>query len=155
MGLLINKKVSARLANKLKSIEVAEDPFLFVIVGDLSLKSMYCETIMAVSSKRIVIAEEASEKSEMIYNIADIEKATVKRMYGNAVMRFTINGKTKEVFRFTYSIAALCDSSALFINNVHNGADAEAEFQLIDATYEKLMNTCPKCGRTLLSNGSE
>lgn len=155
MELLKNKKLSDRLANKLESFDVAGDPFLFVIVGDLSLKSTYSETMMAVSAKRILIVDEALENAEEVYAIANIEKATVKRMYGNAVLRFTVNGKEKDVFRFTYSVASLCDTAALFINNVHNGEDASTEFQLVDATYEKLMNTCPKCGRTLLSAGSE
>lgn len=153
--MLKNKKLSDRLASKLKSFEIAGDPFLFVIVGDLSLKSSYSETMMAVSAKRIVIVDDELENGEEVYEIADVEKATVKRMYGNAVLKFAVNGKVKDVFRFTYSVAALCDTAALFINNVHNGEDAVTEFQTVDATYEKLMNTCPKCGRALLSAGSE
>ena len=76
-------------------------------------------------------------------------------MYGNAVLKLTVKGKTKPVFRFTYSVAALCDTAAMFINNVHNGEDISQQIDIVDATYEKMMNTCPKCGRTLLRTGAE
>lgn len=155
MALLKNKNISNNLEKALKSCETVEDPFLFVIIGDLSLKNKYSETMLAVSAKRVVIIDEALETGMEIYQIENIENASVKRMYGNAVLRFTIKGKTIPVFRFTYSVATLCDTAALFINGVHNGNDINEQFDIVDATYEKMMNTCPKCGRTLLHTGAE
>ena len=155
MELLKNKVLSERFENELKNFEEAEDPFLFVIIGDLSLKNKYSETMLAVSSKRVVVIDEALETGAAIYQIENIENASVKRMYGNAVLRFTIKGKTTPVFRFTYSVAALCDTAARFINAVHEGKDLSEQIEIVEATYAKRMNVCPKCGRTLLHIGAE
>lgn len=155
MELLKNKDLSDRLENKLSEKEDKKDPFLFMIVGDLNLKNKYGETVIAVSSKRIVVIDETLEGGADEFQIKDVENASVKRMYGNAVLRFTINGETKPVFRFTYSVAALCDTAARFINAVHEGKDLNEQTEVVEATYVKMMNTCPKCGRTLLHVGAE
>lgn len=155
MELLKNKSLSEKLEKELMRFEKKDDPFLFIIVGDLSMKNRYGETMLAVSAKRAVVIDEALETGAIEYKIEEIEKAAVKRMYGNAVLKLTVKGKTKPVFRFTYSVAALCDTAAMFINNVHNGEDISQQIDIVDATYEKMMNTCPKCGRTLLRTGAE
>lgn len=155
MELLKNKSLSEKLEKELMRFEKKDDPFLFIIVGDLSMKNRYGETMLAVSAKRAVVIDEALETGAIEYKIEEIEKAAVKRMYGNAVLKLTVKGKTKPVFRFTYSVAALCDTAAMFINNVHNGEDISQQIEIVDATYEKMMNTCPKCGRTLLRTGAE
>ena len=155
MELLKNKALSEKLEKELMRFEKKDDPFLFIIVGDLSMKNRYGETMLAVSAKRAVVIDEALETGAIEYKIEEIEKAAVKRMYGNAVLKLTVKGKAKPVFRFTYSVAALCDTAAMFINNVHNGEDISQQIDIVDATYEKMMNTCPKCGRTLLRTGAE
>lgn len=155
MELLKNKSLSEKLEKELMRFEKKDDPFLFIIVGDLSMKNRYGETMLAVSAKRAVVIDEALETGAIEYKIEEIEKAAVKRMYGNAVLKLTVKGKTKPVFRFTYSVAALCDTAAMFINNVHNGEEISQQIDIVDATYEKMMNTCPKCGRTLLRTGAE
>lgn len=155
MELLKNKSLSEKLEKELMRFEKKDDPFLFIIVGDLSMKNRYGETMLAVSAKRAVVIDEALETGAIEYKIEEIEKAAVKRMYGNAVLKLTVKGKAKPVFRFTYSVAALCDTAAMFINNVHNGEDISQQIEIVDATYEKMMNTCPKCGRTLLRTGAE
>lgn len=155
MELLKNKSLSEKLEKELMRFEKKDDPFLFIIVGDLSMKNRYGETMLAVSAKRAVVIDEALETGAIEYKIEEIEKAAVKRMYGNAVLKLTVKGTTKPVFRFTYSVAALCDTAAMFINNVHNGEDISQQIDIVDATYEKMMNTCPKCGRTLLRTGAE
>lgn len=153
--MLKNKNLTDHLATELNRFQVAGDPFLFVIVGDLSLKSSYSESMLAVSAKRTVVIDSSIEGGAAEYAHADVDKAAVKRMYGNAVMRFTVNGKKQSVFRFTYSVAALCDAAVTFIEHVHNGADVNEEAEIIEATYEKMMNVCPRCGRTLLRPGAD
>ncbi len=46
--MLKNKNLTDHLATELNRFQVAGDPFLFVIVGDLSLKSSYSESMLAV-----------------------------------------------------------------------------------------------------------
>lgn len=153
--MLKNKDISEQLANELKRFEIEGEPILFAIVGDLTLNSNYSDTLLAMTEKRTIILDSSLQGGAAVYNHADVEEAAVKRMYGNAILKFTVKGKKISVFRFTYSVAALCDTAAIFVENMHNGGDATAEFDVVTATYEKMMNVCPKCGRTLLRAGAD
>ena len=155
MEMLKNKNVSEQLVNELKRFETEDEPILFAVVGDLSLNSTYCETVLAVTKSRTIVIDSSLEKGAAVYSHMDVEKAVVKRMYGNAVLKFTVKGKTFPVFRFTYSEAALCDCVATFVEHMQEGADLAAEYEIVAATYEKMRNVCPKCGRTLLRAGAE
>ena len=50
MELLKNKSLSEKLEKELMRFEKKDDPFLFIIVGDLSMKNRYGETMLAVSA---------------------------------------------------------------------------------------------------------
>ena len=77
-------------------------------------------------------------------------------MYGNArLILFGKDGEKREFFRFTYAVATLCDMAAEYISHIASGADPAREYEIVCATYEKLMNVCPKCGRTLLHPGAD
>lgn len=65
------------------------------------------------------------------------------------------DGKRTVFFRYTYSVAALCDAAALFINHINEGADLNEELAIMAVTFEKALSVCPKCGRTLLHPGAE
>ena len=123
MEMLKNKNVSERLANELKRFETEEEPILFAVIGDLSLNCSYCETMLAITKNRTIVIDSSLEGGAAVYPHADVEKAAVKRMYGNAVLKYTVNGKALSVFRFTYSVAALCDTAAVFVEHMHDGAD--------------------------------
>ena len=147
MEMLKNKNVSERLANELKRFETEEEPILFAVIGDLSLNCSYCETMLAITKNRTIVIDSSLEGGAAVYPHADVEKAAVKRMYGNAVLKYTVNGKALSVFRFTYSVAALCDTAAVFVEHMHDGADLAEELDVVAATYEKMMNVCPRCGK--------
>lgn len=155
MEMLKNKDIPEQLVSKLRQYETEDDPVLFAVIGDLSLRSNYSETLLAVTKSRAIVIDDTIEGGAAVYMHADVEKAAVKRMYGNAVLKLTIKGKTLSVFRFTYAVAALCDTAAVFIEKMHAGADLDEELDVVSAAYEKLMNVCPKCGRALLRAGAE
>ncbi|MBP3391716.1 MAG: ABC transporter ATP-binding protein [Clostridia bacterium] len=154
MKILTNRPLSEELKSKLDALSREQNPILFAVAGDLSLESAYANTVLAISQTHVFVVHETDQNATDTYEIARVEKATVKRMYGNAMLRLTIDGKTRSVFRFTYSVAALCDTAASFIENIHNGADFNEQWEFVQASYEKMMNVCPKCGRTLLRPGS-
>ncbi len=152
--ILTNRPLSEALKTKLASLSRKQDPILFAIAGDLSLDSAYANGVLAVSKTHVFVLEESQDVQVTSYEIARVQQAFVKRMYGNALLRLKIDGKTHSVFRFTYSVAALCDTAATFIENLHNGADLDEQFEMVQGAYEKVMNVCPKCGRMLLRPGA-
>lgn len=134
------------------------EKLLFIIVGDLTFGAKYGETLLAATDKRAISIDPsaAEDKKVRIIPYTDVESAKVKRMYGNArLVVNTVGGEKIEFFRFTYSVATLCDMAAAFMENLGHGEPLEREYDVVCATYEKMMNVCPKCGRTLLHPGAE
>ncbi|MBP5207498.1 MAG: ABC transporter ATP-binding protein [Clostridia bacterium] len=129
---------------------------LFAVVGDLSLFEKYAASTLLITSRRAVIVDENHENGFFSAAFSDIEKVSVKRMYGNARMNFTLkSGEEVTAFRYTYAVADLCDVAAAFIEAVGRGEDVRAQMEIVASAYEKKMRVCPKCGRTLLRPGAE
>ena len=154
-NILINKPASKENLDLLKKYEVSDDPFLFIIVSDLSLKRKYTETLIAVSAKRYVVIDPGYRDGAHVGEIASIKSAYVKRMYGNAQLYVETEDSKEAILRFTYAIASLCEMAAMYLKHVGSGQDVALELEVVEATYEKLMNVCPKCGRTLIHAGAE
>ncbi len=136
--------------------EVAEgNEILFVIMGDLNLKGRYAPTAL-IFSRDSVLYVDGDAKEERRFVFADMKEVVSKRMYGNATISAIMpNGKRVIFFRYTYSVATLCDAAALFINHVRDGAEENEELAIIAVTFERALSVCPKCGRTLLHPGAE
>ena len=67
MEMLKNKNVSEQLVNELKRFETEDEPILFAVVGDLSLNSTYCETVLAVTKSRTIVIDSSLEKGAAVY----------------------------------------------------------------------------------------
>ncbi|MBQ6893821.1 MAG: hypothetical protein IJN48_06395, partial [Clostridia bacterium] len=126
-GILINKELPAELFEKLKNTcaEVCEEgeKLLFAIVGDLTLAAKYDLSVLAVTEKRSMSLDSGMN---IIHSIKheDTENAAVKRMYGNARLTVTRKGGEKcVIFRFTYSVATLCEMAASYIKKMSEGED--------------------------------
>lgn len=153
---LKNKELPKEIEMKISKKMRDDDRLLFVIVGDLTARANYGVTALAVTEKRYIAVDPEIEGGVSEGEIADIETAAVKRMYGNSQLRITKKDGTNEIpLRFTYSVATLCDMAAQFLTEVAGGASVEEQFEVVDATYEKLLCVCPRCGRRLLRPGAE
>ncbi len=128
---------------------------LFIIVGDLDLKGNYADSALIFTKQALIYCE--SEKTDPLrIDFARLSSVSAKRMYGNATLSAVVDGKERQIlFRYTYSVATLCDAAALFVNHLNHGADFSSEFAVVEAAFEKALRICPKCGRTLLHPGSE
>lgn len=151
---LTNKKIPKNAEDLIVPLLFDENK-LFAIVGDLNLKAKYDETCLVFTETRFMVYDKTLESGICVYNYSDIEDVFIKRMYGNACLFITVNGKKQMVFRFTYATAALCDMAALFIARISAGSDLQEEMDVVEGTYEKVLNVCPKCGRNLLRPGAE
>ncbi|MBP5729644.1 MAG: hypothetical protein J6X19_00425, partial [Clostridia bacterium] len=148
-SVLTNKDVPGSIRDAFAEKLGPDEQLLFVVVGDLSLKADYGETALGVTGTGFMVFDPDREEKVKTYAHADVAEATVKRMYGNARLRVDFkDGTHEDVFRFTYAVATLADMAGTFIKNVADGKTPEEEYEVVRATYEKLMNVCPKCGRT-------
>ena len=152
---LINKKISKELEEKFRTLTDEESPVLFAIVGDLTLNSKYGSNVLLATRSGFIVYD--SERDEVIRRIlySEVKEFYTKRMYGNGILRAKSkeDGKPIDIFRFTFSIAALCDSAVFFANNIIGGEPVEEQLEAIDAVYEKQLSVCLKCGRTLSAPG--
>ncbi len=131
------------------------EKILFAIVGDLSKNGRYCESALFFTENRVISYDGAPERTKS-YLFSDMKKVLSKRMYGNATLSAELPDGSREIFfRYTYSVAALCDAAALFINHVRDGADINEECAVMGVVFERTLSVCPRCGRTLLNSGAE
>ncbi len=152
---LKNKEFSPKIEELLGKVREKGETVLFVIVGDLTLDGRYGESALFFT-KSSVFAYDSSSENLKAFLFSDMQEITSKRMYGNATLSAIMpNGKREVFFRYTYSIAAICDASALFITHINEGAALNEELAIMEITFERAINVCPKCGRTLLHAGAE
>lgn len=134
----------------------AKTPPLFCVTGDLNLKSKYGESLLCFTDKGVWAFNSDSGEEYIHYSYADIEKAEVKRMYGNAVFLITDkNGKKHKLTRFTYSCASAADAGADFINAVNERGYTPDLLFAVENTFKHQRAFCPKCGRKLPTPDSE
>ncbi len=153
---LINKAMPDDARGWVKNQLCDGEKVLFAVVGDLSLFEKYATATLVITSRRAVIVDENHENGFFSAAFSDIEKVSVKRMYGNARMNFKMkDGREETVFRYTYAVAELCDVAAAYIEAIGKGEDEAEQLEIVKAAYEKKMRVCPKCGRTLIRPGAE
>lgn len=153
--ILVNKKLTDAELERIGSFGSEEFPIVFAIVGDVSGEGQYSRSVFAATENELFVFDLDRDDPPYSLRFSDIQKIFTKRMYGNAFIRVILKGedKPRNIFRYTLSIAQLCDSAILFVKNIIGGADPAEQAEIIAATYEKQLSVCPKCGRTLSAPG--
>ena len=107
---------------------------LFVIVGDLALNGRYSESAL-IFAEDSVVCYDGVPGEEKRYFYRDMKDVISKRMYGNATLSAIMpNGRRVVFFRYTYSVASLCDAAALYINHINEGAERNEELAIMAIT---------------------
>lgn len=153
--LLTNIPVPEEFSRKAAELLLEGEKAMFAIVGDLNLAGKYASSALVATDKRLIVFDERHKGGVFVVSHSEVDESSVKRMYGNAVLRVKKDGRQLDIFRFTYSIAELSDAAAMFTENIAKGTEPEEEFKIVDATFEKKKSVCPKCGRVLSRQGAE
>lgn len=152
---LLNRHLSDNQIAHISSFGSEDAPIIFSLISDIDADGKYCETVIGFTSRELLVFPLEGETE--IYRIAyeNIETIYAKRMYGNAFIRVKEKGqeKTLNIFRYTFGIAALCDSAVMFVNGLIEGQTVESQIEMITTAFEKQLSVCPRCGRTLSSPG--
>lgn len=158
-GILINKEIPTVLLEHAKQtakrLGQGDEALRFIVVCDLDASAHYGTRLLCVTERRtFVLDDEGAQLCAVAH--ADTEDIRVRRMYGNArLVVKTKDGGTTELARFTYAVASLCDMTADYVTAIAKGDDPKRALDTVEATYDKLMLFCPKCGRRLLHPGAE
>lgn len=148
--LLINKPASSEILKIAKKQFKGDEKPLFAVVGDLAINSDYGEGAVYVTEKRIVAISNSFEGGFISLDFVNIAEISVKRMYGNAMLKAkTTGGSTVDLMRFTFAVADVCDAVADFITKVNEGESVEDRLAAAEVTFKNLRSFCPKCGRKL------
>ena len=152
---LVNKKLTEEQIKKIEAFGSEEEPILFAIIGDISADAKYSTCAIMFTATHFLTYDFDNDVLSERVPFDNIEEIFNKRMYGNGVMRLrTKDGEKRDVFRFTFSVATLCDAAATYAISVRDGEDFHEAFATIEAVYEKMLSCCPKCGRTLSAPGA-
>ena len=144
-----NKEVPAKFNDLVKSVMSEGETIYFYVISDVVLGSRYGESFVAVTSEQLVSYDEIREEKLLTFKISDIEKAEVKRMYGNALFRVKTGGKIIELNKCSYSVTENFDNIAQYINDLNEGKDRQDLIETVREAYEKRQLYCPKCGARL------
>ncbi|MBO5036642.1 MAG: ABC transporter ATP-binding protein [Clostridia bacterium] len=144
-----NKEVPAKFNDLVKSVMSEGETIYFYVISDVVLGSRYGESFVAVTSEQLVSYDEIREEKLLTFKISDIEKAEVKRMYGNALFRIKTGGKIIELNKCSYSVTENFDNIAQYINDLNEGKDRQDLIEAVREAYEKRQLYCPKCGARL------
>jgi len=154
--LLLNMSLSDSEISQVRELETPGHPWLFAVIGGISIKSEFCRSALLVCDTDIMTYEFDTKHVGQRVSFADVSNASNKRMYGNALLRLSMKDETTvNIFRYTFSVNSICEGAAAFINSVLNGDDVDEAYECIKAVYQKQLSVCPKCGRTLSSPGVE
>jgi len=150
--MLSNKELSTQITEYLAKNKSEIGEALYAVEGDLSRNGQYFKSWLVLTDTHII-----SYDGEFLkYRFNELKNTQVKRMYGNASIVIERENSASECFfRFTYSVAVICDAVTDYINHIKNGADPSVEKELLDNAFGKLLRVCPKCGRTLSREGAE
>ena len=152
--ILTNKPVPDDITKRLDELAFNQR-LLFFIVGDLSKDSMYSQSVLAVTDKGLYCFDRTYDEGYKFASHESIEDIKIKRLYGNAIMVIsTQNEEPYDFFRFTYSVANLCEAAADFSKRIKNGEAIDRSMEMVIAVFEKQFSSCPKCGRTLVRPGA-
>lgn len=154
--LLINKPAGSAIEKIAKRQFKGKDAPLFAVVGDLAINSDYGEGAVYVTADRIVAVGDGFDEGFISLDFANISEISVKRMYGNAVLKAkTTGGSTVDLMRFTFAVADICDAVADFVMKVKEGESIESRLAAVEMTFKNMRSFCPKCGRKLPSPNAE
>lgn len=144
-----NKEVPAKFNDLVKSVMSDGETIYFYVISDVVLGSRYGESFVAVTSEKLISYDEIRDEKLLTFKIGEIEKAEVKRMYGNALFRVRVGGKLIELNKCSYSVTENFDNIAQYINDFNEGKDKQYLIETVCEAYEKRQLYCPKCGARL------
>ncbi len=134
--ILKNKPIPKGAEPIIEELKSGGENVLFVIVGDLGLNGRYTDTALIFTDKEVVSYGGSREQTNR-YAFSDMSEVVAKRMYGNATLSAKMQSGSRVVFfRYTYSVAALCDAAALFINHINSGSPLNEELAVMAVTFE-------------------
>ncbi len=152
--LLMNKRLDDDRIEAIRSLGTEDDPVLLAIVGEISEKARYGECALLATRSCLFTYDFNGHTCSERYLFDDIDEIYNKRMYGNGIMRIRKkDGTLHDVFRFTFTVTALCDALLTYVIGIRDGEDTDEALSAMQAVYEKMLSVCPKCGRTLSAPG--
>lgn len=133
-----------------------DEPPLFNVVGDLTMKRKYGESMLSFGKNGVWAFDNDYENGFTYFSYDDVKEADVKRMYGNAVFTLiTKDGKRHKLTRFTYAAANPADAGKDFVNAVIEEGYSDNLLYAVENTFMRMRAFCPKCGRKLPSPDAE
>ena len=152
---MTNQHLSEKQANALLAATPKDETLLFAVIGEIGKNDRYEPTALAVTASTLFTFDFANDRVCDAVAFEEIDSIFTKRMYGNGLVRVKkTDGTVLDLFRFTFTVAALCDAAIAFVRSIKDGADIEEEAETVRGAFDKLLSVCPKCGRTLSSPGA-
>lgn len=153
--ILINQKLTDEQLGTIVSLGSEEEPVLFAVVGAISKEAKYGTNVLLATHSHLFTYDFQKEQCSERFAFSQVKEIYNKRMYGNGIMRLrTEDGVKHDLFRFTFTVTALCDAVLTYVTGIRDGEDPAEALGAMSGVYEKMLSVCPKCGRTLAAPGA-
>ena len=150
--MISNKELIPEIKDYIENNKSEIGEALYAVAGDLSREGKYFASWLILTDTHIV----TFDGEYVVTEISDLKSVSVNRMYGNAsIVAVNSDDVTVCLFRYTYSVAVICDAVTDYISHIKEGLDSSNEKEILDNTFSKLLRVRPKCGRALQREGSE
>ena len=151
---MVNQKLTDAQIKTIVSLGTEEEPVLFAVVGEITDDAKYGKCVLLATRTELFTYDFGKEECSPRYAFSNVTEIFNKRMYGNGMMRLRMGEeKPRDIFRFTFTVTALCDAVLTYVTDIRDGERPEAALDAMAAVYEKMLSVCPKCGRTLSAPG--
>jgi len=129
---------------------------LFTVVGDLDMDRRYGDGAICFDKDSLTVFGEQFENKYKTISYAELNRVSVKRMYGNAYFSAEYkSGKKEKLMRFTFFSANISDAAADFVNGILENGYSDELLYAVENTFLEQRSFCPRCGRKLPSPDAE
>lgn len=150
---------SKKISNETKKFianNFITDECQFFVTGDLGLDRKYGNSVIFFGKELLIAKDSTKPDKKILIKYTDIDKATVKRMYGSAY--FSVKKKDGTVIkltRFTYASASIAEAGADYVNLIAENGFCDDYLIPVENAFTHLRAFCPNCGRKLPSPDAE
>ena len=137
---LANQRLTDEQIRRIVSLSGEGDPVRYAVVGKLSPRGDYGKVALLVTDARLFTYDFDADAASDCISFSDIDTIEACRMYGNGVLRVRLTGgESRDLFRFTFAAAVLCDGVCRYVTEMRDGVPANEARGTLDSIFEKTL----------------
>ena len=137
---LANQRLTDEQIRRIVSLDDGQNPVRYAVVGKLSPRGDYGKVALLVTATHLFTYDFDGDAASDRIAFSDIDTIEARRMYGNGVLRIRLkDGGARDLFRFTFAAAVLCDGVCRYVTEMRDGAPEREAAETLEAVASVLI----------------